>query len=124
MLRESQKIALKVLAKLNELGWKQADLAREMGVSPQQITKIVSGKENLSIETQIKLQTILDIPVLATYYEDRMKESRAIICVQAGQVITYEPVQEISAVNKAHGSVVGKGSLKVVYNSYTDNETA
>lgn len=74
MLRESQQIALKVLLKLDELGWTQKDLAREMKVSPQQITKIVSGKENLTIETQIKLQNILDIPVLASYYEDKMTE--------------------------------------------------
>lgn len=69
MLRESQQIAIKVLMKLEELGWAQKDLAREMQVSPQQITKIVSGKENLTIETQIKLQNILKIPILASFYE-------------------------------------------------------
>lgn len=72
MLRESQKIALKVLIKLDELGWTQKDLAKEMEVSPQQISKIVSGKENLTIETQVKLQNILDIPILASYYESKM----------------------------------------------------
>jgi transcriptional regulator with XRE-family HTH domain len=60
--------------KLEELGWSQKDLAREMGVSPQQITKVVSGKENLTIETQIKLQNVLNIPVLASYYENKMAE--------------------------------------------------
>lgn len=74
MLRESQGIALKVLLKLDDLKWSQRDLAREMGVSPQQITKIVSGKENLTLSTQKKLQTILDIPVLASYYESKEKE--------------------------------------------------
>jgi transcriptional regulator with XRE-family HTH domain len=74
MLRESQQIALKVLMKLDELGWSQKDLAKSMAVTPQQITKIVSGKENLTIETQIKLQNILDIPVLASYYENKMIE--------------------------------------------------
>ena len=74
MLRESQQIALKVLMKLDKLGWTQKDLAAQMEVSPQQITKIVSGKENLTIETQIKLQTILDIPILASYYENKISE--------------------------------------------------
>ena len=74
MLRESQQIALKVLMKLDEFGWSQKDLAKAMEVTPQQITKIVSGKENLTIETQIKLQHILDIPVLASYYEIKMTE--------------------------------------------------
>jgi transcriptional regulator with XRE-family HTH domain len=73
MLRESQQIAIKVLMKLDELGWTQKDLAQKMEVSPQQITKIVSGKENLTIETQIKLQNILDIPIFATYYEKKEK---------------------------------------------------
>ncbi len=72
MLRESQQIAIKVLMKLDELGWSQRDLAKAMEVSPQQITKIVSGKENLTIETQIKLQNILNIPILASFYEDKM----------------------------------------------------
>jgi transcriptional regulator with XRE-family HTH domain len=72
MLRESQGIALKVLMKLDDLDWSQKDLAKALGVTPQQITKIVSGKENLTIETQIKLQNILDIPILASYYENKL----------------------------------------------------
>ncbi|OFY87420.1 MAG: hypothetical protein A3F72_04260 [Bacteroidetes bacterium RIFCSPLOWO2_12_FULL_35_15] len=75
MLRESQQIAIKVLKKLDDLGWSQKDLAKEMDVAPQQVTKIVSGKENLTIETQLKLQNILDIPVLASYYENKGNES-------------------------------------------------
>jgi len=74
MLRESQQIAIKVLKKLDELGWSQKELAKKMEVTPQQITKIVSGKENMTIETQIKLQNILNIPVLASYYENKMTE--------------------------------------------------
>jgi len=58
--------------KLDDLSWSQKDLAKAMEVTPQQITKIVSGKENLTIETQIKLQNILDIPILASYYENKM----------------------------------------------------
>lgn len=79
MLHESQQISLKVLMKLDELGWSQKDLAKEMEVSPQQISKIVSGKENLTIETQIKLQNILQIPVLASYYEKRKGELNELI---------------------------------------------
>ncbi len=68
-LRESQLIALKVLNKLDELGWSQSRLAKEMDVLPQQITKIVRGKENLTLDTLVKLEQVLDIPILATYYE-------------------------------------------------------
>lgn len=75
MLRESRKIALKVLVKLDEMGMKQRELAELMQVSPQQISKIVSGNENLTIETQIKLQNILNIPILASFYENHVVES-------------------------------------------------
>ena len=75
MLRESRKIALKVLMKLDDLGMKQRELAELMQVSPQQISKIVSGNENLTIETQIKLQNILNIPILASFYENQGVES-------------------------------------------------
>ena len=66
-LRESQNIALKVLYKLDELGWSQKELANKMNVSPQQISKIVSGKENLTLESIVKIQQILEIPILTTY---------------------------------------------------------
>ena len=91
MLRESQQIALKVLMKLDELRWTQKDLAKSMAVTPQQITKIVSGKENLTIETQIKLQNILDIPVLASYYENKMIEKDKWVFTVEKSVARIEP---------------------------------
>ena len=71
-LKESQEIALKILEKLGEIGLTQRQLAQRLGVSPQQVTKFVSGKENMTLATQKKLQEILDIPILATYYEQKL----------------------------------------------------
>jgi transcriptional regulator with XRE-family HTH domain len=79
MLRESQQIAIKVLVRLDEIGWSQKKLAEVMGVSPQHITKIVSGKENLTIETQVKLQSTLNIPILASFYENRLADLGTLI---------------------------------------------
>ena len=62
----SQKIALRVLNKLDEIEWSQQKLAEEMNVTPQDITKIVSGKENLTLETITKLQKALNIVILTT----------------------------------------------------------
>jgi ribosome-binding protein aMBF1 (putative translation factor) len=73
-LKESQEVAFKVLEKLDQLKWSQVDLAKKMEVSPQQIHKIVKGQENLTLVTLKKLQSILDIPVMASYYEDKLKE--------------------------------------------------
>ena len=91
----SQKIAIKVLMKLNELGWSQKDLAAKMEVSPQQVNKIVSGKENLTLETQEKLQCILDIPVLASYYEDKIKafEKFVNLCIKSYKESYIKQVQ-------------------------------
>jgi plasmid maintenance system antidote protein VapI len=121
MIRESQKIALKILLKLDEIGWKQTDLARAMFVSPQQINKIVSGKENLSIETQIKLQTILDVPILASYYEDKMKHSEEIVIVHSGEILKYDlvppiPIESEPIVEK----IPDGGMLQIAYNSFAD----
>jgi len=73
-LKESQDIALKVLNKLDDLGWSQRKLAKALEVTPQQVNKIVKGKENLTLETQVKLQQVLDIPILASYYENKIQE--------------------------------------------------
>lgn len=73
-LRASQDIALKVLDKLDNLGWKQKELAKQMEVSAQQITKIVSGKENLTLETIVKLEKALGISILASSFQNSLKE--------------------------------------------------
>lgn len=72
MLREARKIALKVLIRLDELQWTQKYLAERLEVSPQQVNKIVKGKENLTLETQVKLQNVLQIPILASFYEEKV----------------------------------------------------
>lgn len=74
MLRESKNIAFKVLMRLDELKWKQKDLAENLGVSPQQVTKIVSGKENLTLDTLVKLQDVLQIPLLISFIEREFEE--------------------------------------------------
>lgn len=67
MLKASQWIALKVLERLDELNWTKKELGKKMSVSPQHISKIVSGKENLTLETIVRLQKILDISILNSY---------------------------------------------------------
>ena len=66
-LRESKSIALKVLLTLKEKNLTQKDLAGLMSVSPQYISKLVKGKENLTIDTITKLQDILEIGILVSY---------------------------------------------------------
>jgi plasmid maintenance system antidote protein VapI len=60
-LRKSQRIAVRVLSVLNERGIQQKELAEAMDVSPQQVSKIVKGKQNLTLETISKLEAVLGV---------------------------------------------------------------
>ncbi|HEV2478687.1 MAG TPA: helix-turn-helix transcriptional regulator [Puia sp.] len=67
--KKSWKVALRVLALLGEKGITQTELANRMNVSRQQVTKIVKGKENLTLETIDKLEhalgeVLLDVPLV------------------------------------------------------------
>jgi hypothetical protein len=66
-LAHSQTIALLVLDKLDELGWTQKELSLRMGVSPQQVAKIVRGTENLTLESILKIQGALGLQILSTH---------------------------------------------------------
>jgi transcriptional regulator with XRE-family HTH domain len=129
-LRESQAIAMKVLDKLDEPGWSQVRLAKEMGVSPQQITKIVSGKENLTLDTQIRLQEILNIPILATFYEKQEKNLFVQITFLNEQIFHSEeirsspmiyPVRQLG-INSAVSQKVFSRPQERVYQKYEKQE--
>jgi transcriptional regulator with XRE-family HTH domain len=82
MLIHSQQIAMMVLQKLKDLQWTQKELAFKLGVSPQQVSKIVSGKENMTLETIVKLQQVLNISILVPYVQrsiDCKKENKKIL---------------------------------------------
>jgi plasmid maintenance system antidote protein VapI len=44
-----------------------------MNVSAQQVNKIVSGRENLTLETIVKLEDVLDISILHSTHEKKQK---------------------------------------------------
>lgn len=64
-LEYSFQIAIKVLATIDATpGMTQKHLAELIGVSPQYISKILKGQENLTLETISKLEAALDIQLL------------------------------------------------------------
>lgn len=111
MLRESQQIAIKVLMKLDEPGWSQIRLAKEMGVTPQQVNKIVRGKENLTLDTQVKIQNILDIPILASYYENKAQKLEELF-LAFEKTVHYAVAKQ--SFNNYHPHTVVKLSSKVI----------
>jgi len=66
-LKKSQAIAFMVLDALKYKNMTQVQLAEKLGVSPQQINKIVKGNENLTLETISKLENALGIQLFVPY---------------------------------------------------------
>lgn len=64
-LRHSQKIAMLMLDRMEALGMTQKQLAERMSCSPQYISKVLRGRENLSLETLTKIENALDISLIA-----------------------------------------------------------
>lgn len=64
-LKKSARIAIKLSRVLRELEMSQKELAIKMGVSPQQISKIMKGGENLTLETITKLEKVLKVELIS-----------------------------------------------------------
>jgi ribosome-binding protein aMBF1 (putative translation factor) len=63
-LRYSQMIAMKMLDKMEHLGMTQKVLAERMGCSQQYVSKILRGRENLSLETLSKIEDALELQLV------------------------------------------------------------
>lgn len=87
-LKVSSQIAIRILSTLKEQGLTQKDLAQKINVSPQQISKIVKGKENLSLQTIIKLEKALNVSLIVfpQYEQSNYKEQR-----EYSQTLPYKP---------------------------------
>ena len=63
-LRYSQRIAMMMLDRMEELGLTQKLLAERMGCSQQYVSRVLKGTENLSIETIFKIESALELNIL------------------------------------------------------------
>ena len=63
-LRYSQHIALLMLDKMDMLGMNRKQLAEKMNCSPLYISKVLKGRENLSLETLSKIEMALGISII------------------------------------------------------------
>lgn len=53
-----------MLDRMEELGMSQKQLAEKMNCSPQYISKVLRGRENLSLETLTKIENALEISLI------------------------------------------------------------
>lgn len=65
-LRVSQDIAIKILDYLRSKNMSQKDLAALLEFSPQHVSKILKGKENLTIESICRIENRLGIKLIDT----------------------------------------------------------
>jgi ribosome-binding protein aMBF1 (putative translation factor) len=63
-LHYSGVIALKIIHRLKETGISKRELASKMGCSPQYVSKLVKGSENLTLETIARLENVLKIDII------------------------------------------------------------
>ena len=63
-LRHSQKIAVKVLLQMKQKGLTQKALAEHLDCTQQYVSKILKGRENMSLDTLSKLEDALGISLI------------------------------------------------------------
>lgn len=62
-LRMSQHVALCVIGFMQEHALSRAEVASLIGVTPQYLSRIISGRENFSVKTIAKIETALGITI-------------------------------------------------------------
>jgi DNA-binding XRE family transcriptional regulator/predicted RNase H-like HicB family nuclease len=60
-------VAVQIRAMRSERGWTQAELAKRVGVSQQQIAKVENPDANPTIETVTKIADALERPLVVTF---------------------------------------------------------
>lgn len=78
-IRRFQYIAVMMLKRMDELHLSQTSLANEMGCSQQYVSKILKGKENLSLETISKIEDALNITFFAPSNQTMAKKEECFV---------------------------------------------
>lgn len=100
-LKNSRRVALRVLDVLDEKEMTQQTLADLLKVSRQQVSKIVKGQENFTFETVAKLENALGIILMDIYdgKEEVVVTERNILAEQHASV-----TKKIEAITNKHSS--------------------
>lgn len=106
--KNARKVALRILQILRERGISQTELAERMGVSRQQVTKIVKGQENFTFETIDKLERALDVtlmtigvPVEATYQMERLTTVLSVPSLYLGHSLSHSTFSHPMAIDNS-----------------------
>lgn len=110
-VREDIKFSMDVLDRIHELldikfGGKQKLLAEKMGKSEAEISKLLSGIQNYTTKTLMKLQAAFGEPIIA-------------VCTGSGDS-TFTEVKITHCVVKSTLEITGEGSMNETKTSYED----
>jgi plasmid maintenance system antidote protein VapI len=87
-LKKSTRVSLRVLDTLDEKGWNQSDLAQALGVSRQQVSKMLKGENDFQLSTITKLEEVLGIQLQAILAVNEQVVTEEIIREKVNQEIT------------------------------------
>jgi transcriptional regulator with XRE-family HTH domain len=64
-----------IVARMDSLGWRKADLAQRLGVSRAFVTKLLGGNENITLATLVKVANVLGVKVQVDLLPRHVAES-------------------------------------------------
>lgn len=113
-LEKSARIALKILRHLRINKISQIQLAENLSVSPQYISKILKGNENLSLETICKIEKALGINIIE------------VVSFESKIEISNDSTKNYKRILKADTTNIIKGKTTVygAYQNYNANNNA
>lgn len=88
-LQLSATIALKIRKLLRQQEMTQVDLAARLGVTPPQVSKLLSGKINFELKTLVSIQNALGKPIIDVSFQDEQPVSEQLMKTQTLVVTQY-----------------------------------
>ena len=88
-LQLSATIALKIRKLLRQQGMTQVDLAARLGVTPPQVSKLLSGKINFELKTLVSIQNALGKPIIDVSFQDEHPVQEQLMKTQTLVVTQY-----------------------------------
>lgn len=67
-------IAGRIRQVLKDKNWSQVYLSKKLGVSPQALTRILKGRQNLSLQTIRKIENVLEVRLISVHHEQELLE--------------------------------------------------
>ncbi|WP_075351244.1 helix-turn-helix domain-containing protein [Algoriphagus marinus] len=87
-IKKATRIALRILDALDDKGWNQTDLAKALGVTRQQVSKLVKGQNDYKLSTLTQLEKVLEIQLQAILAENEQVMTEEMIKERLNEEIT------------------------------------